>query len=113
MVIRLINRLVIMPTSFEKLKKADKELKAVMIFCLVMAVLFCGAVLGLYLKHGLANLWDRELPASVYKPAIKGSLIAVFWLMPCAGIGFLLVGYKIWDYRRKRGKIKEHDQTDA
>jgi hypothetical protein len=101
-----------MRTPFEKLKKADKELLAVMIFCLFMAILFLGAVLGLYLKHDLSNIRDRELPVNTYKLYIKAYLVAVCGLMPCAGVGFLLVGYKIWDYRRKRGEIKQDDITN-
>jgi hypothetical protein len=102
-----------MRTPFDKIKKADKALKAMLIFCLFMGLLIIGDVLYLYLNGDFSNLWDKTLPASVYKPIIKGSLVLASVVLPSLGVGFLAVGYGIWDYRRKRGTIKDHDKTDA
>ena len=102
-----------MRTPFEKLKKADKELKAVMVISLVVGLFIIADVLYLYLNHILSNLWDRQLSAAVYKPIIKGSLVGICIVLPALGVLLILVAFKIWDYRRKREIIKEHDKSDA
>ena len=84
-----------------------------MVFCLFMGLFVIGDVLYMYLNHDFSNLWGRELPASVYQPIIKGSLVLSCLVLPFLGIGFLIVGFKIWDYRRKRGPIGEAERDDA
>lgn len=94
------------------MKKADRNLVVLLIFCLFMGLFIIGDVLYLYLNHDFSNLWDKPLPINVYKPIIKASLVLTCVVLPSLGVGFLLVGYGIWDYRRKRGPINQHDNDD-
>jgi hypothetical protein len=102
-----------MRTPFDKIKKADRALRAYSIFCLFLGLLIIGDTLYLYLDHDFSGLWDKTLPEKVYKPIIKGSLVAVCVVLPAIGFGFILVAYGIWNYRRKRGDVQDHDKTDA
>jgi H+/Cl- antiporter ClcA len=102
-----------MRTPFEKLKKADKELKGVMVMCLLFGLFIIGFVLYLYLKHDFSNLWGKQLPVNEYELIIKATLVWAVWVLPSFGIFLVLVAYAIWNYRRKRGVIKEHDNPDA
>jgi heme/copper-type cytochrome/quinol oxidase subunit 2 len=102
-----------MPTQLDKVKRADKTLMHLMAGCIFLGLWFIGTVLCFYLTHGFSNLWDKELPSDVYKPIIKGYLVCLWLILPSAGVVFLTVGYGIWNYRRKRGPIKDDDNNDA
>jgi uncharacterized membrane protein len=102
-----------MHTPFEKIKKADKNLRGISIICLIMGLIIIGDVLCLYLKHDFSNLWGKQLPVSEYELMIKAFLVLVVWVLPSLGVLFLLIGYGIGNYRRKRDAIKGHAKTDT
>ncbi|HEY3761589.1 MAG TPA: hypothetical protein VGN23_07570 [Verrucomicrobiae bacterium] len=88
----------------DKLKKADKGLKAAMLLCLFMGVIFLGFTLRTFLKHQLLTdtEYNKPVPFEAYRSLLHGLRAVTYWVFPCIGIGYLVVGYAIWDYRRKR-----------
>ena len=108
-----LSTLGVMRAPIDKIKKADRALKAYSIFCLLFGLFVVGNTLYLYFCHDFSGLWDKTLPDTVYKPVIKGSLVVDCVELPALGFGFVFVAYRIWDYRRKRGDIEDHDKTDA
>ena len=96
-----------MQTSFDKLKKADRNLKSAFVACVFTGLFLVGFALIVYLKHFLSKDWDKPVPANVYKLFIEGTRALVYMVLPGIGILFLVVGFLIWDYQRKRGAIKD------
>jgi uncharacterized iron-regulated membrane protein len=104
-----------MRISFDKIKKADRHLMIALIFCLFMGFAFLAFVLRTYLKHELLtdpNL-GKPVSADLYQSLFVVTQILVYWVLTCAAVGYFVVGYAIWNYRRKRGAIKDHDKPDA
>ena len=90
-----------MRTPFDKMKKADRALLWALICCLFMGSAFLGFTLRTYLKHDLLNemQYDRTT-------LFDAARTVAYWIFPCVNVGFFVVGYAIWNYRRKRGAIK-------
>jgi hypothetical protein len=103
----------IMRTPIEKCEKADKGLKSALILCLFVGLFLPGFSLLIYLRHFLSKDWDRQVPVAVFTPLITGTRELVYILVPLVGSGYLLVAYRVWDYRRKRNALKEHNKIDA
>jgi hypothetical protein len=101
-----------MRAPFEKLKKADRDLKTSAIACLCLGLLLIGGILFAYLKHYFSNLWDKQLPVNVYKPYIKAWMLTFGLLLPSLGILLVLVAFQILSYRRKRGEITQDNLTN-
>jgi len=103
-----------MRTPLNKLKKADRALMAAFLFCFFVGLAIVAFVLRTYFKN---ELWvdTQTKPASVdlYDSLFVVAHILVYWLFPVFAAGFFLVGYIIWNYRRKRGAIEDHDKPDA
>ena len=80
-----------------------------------MGLWLIGFSLLIFLKHGmLKNMeWDKPVPVDVYERLLVHFRLLIYVLIPAVAVGYLTVGYSIWYYRRKRGAMKEHDETAA
>ena len=96
--------------SANKLENADKKLNGALIFCVFMGLLVLGFVLVVYLKHFLEQDWNKPVPVDVFQSFIQGTRVVVYTALPAVGAGYILVGYRIWNYRRKRNSVKENDE---
>lgn len=97
-----------------KMKKADKNLTVAMMFCVVMGLMILTACLRNYFKQLHEHLdWNTPVPAVVYESLLACWRVLNFLVLPFAGISFIFIAYLIWDYRRKLGSIKEHDEPNA
>jgi TRAP-type C4-dicarboxylate transport system permease small subunit len=102
----------IMRTPVEKMKKADRRLMVAMMFCLILALIIEASLLHSYITHQLQD-WDKPIPIESVHYFMQGMRYYVYMALPVVGIGYLFVAYAIWNYRRKRGAIKDHDKPDA
>jgi len=105
----------IMSASPDKIKKADKHLLIAVIFCVVVGLMLSAFTLRTYLKHQLqADMdWNKPVPVAVYEPLLNTLRVFVFQILPATAISLFGVAYLIWDYRRKRGALNDHDKSDA
>ena len=95
------------------MKKADKKLVFALALCLLLGVMTITFSLYTYLEHTFQKDWDKPMPVDVIQPLLDSVRALVYVLLPTFGVGWFVVGYAIWDYRRKRGAIKEKDKSDA
>jgi uncharacterized membrane protein YjgN (DUF898 family) len=103
-----------MRAPLDKMKKADRALMAAFVFCLIVGLATFAFILRTYLKHELlTDTQSTPAPVDVYDSLFVVAHMFVYWFCPCVAAGYLLVGYVIWNYRRKRGTIENHDKPDA
>jgi hypothetical protein len=95
------------------MKKADRNLVVALAACLLVGVMTLAFSLHIYLRHDLQKDWDKPVPVDVIQPLLESVRALVYVVLPAIGVFFFAVGYAIWDYRRKRGAIIEHDKSDA
>jgi hypothetical protein len=88
------------------MKKADRGLVTAMIACLLLGLAFIVQTLFLNMGLHVWNLWGKDVPPNASKWLIKANIIDACITFPGTGVAFLLAGYGIWNYRRKRGPIK-------
>ena len=103
-----------MRTPLVKMKKADRALMVAFIYCLFVGLATFVFILRAYLKDELlTDTQSKPASVDVYDSLFVVAHILTYWLLPCLAAGYLLVGYTIWNYRRKRGAIENHDKPDA
>jgi Na+-driven multidrug efflux pump len=102
-----------MRTPTEQIRKADRVLILAIIICLAMGVIIFAFSLNIFLKDELQRYWNKPAPIPFVQSLIEFIRVLVYWAMPVAGVVFFAVGYVIWNYRRKRGIIKDLKDTDA
>lgn len=97
------------------MKKADRNLIAVMITCAVLGLMLLAFTLHTYLKHQLqADMdYNKPVPVSVYAPLLDSLRVFTFQLVPFMAVMLFVIAFVIWDYRRKRGAMSEHDKPDV
>ena len=100
-----------MRAPIDQIKKADKKLLVVMIFCLVIGLMLITFTLHAYITHQLQKDmdWNKPVPPADYQSVLESLRILTFQAFPMIGAGFILIAYAIWDYRRKRGAINDRD----
>ena len=104
----------VMCTSIDKLKKADRNLVMASIACLVVGLLLAWLSFSTYFKHYFEFLDpDKPVSVAVSRLLIKSIKLYTFVLLPVLAGGYFMVAYSIWNYRRKRVKIKKHDDVAA
>ena len=95
-----------MRTPADKLKKADKNLVAVSLFCLGMGLMLVWFCLRTYFKHDFEFLdADKPVSLAVSRPLIKAVKAITYVLLPVLASGYFLAAYSIWSYRHRRGKL--------
>jgi Na+-driven multidrug efflux pump len=102
-----------MSTLSEKFKKADKALKKAMIICFAVGFFYIGTVLFIYLNNLFQWDGNKPVPIEVFRTLLRALRISTYMVWPTMGATFLLVGFRIWDYRRKRDAIKQGEKNDA
>jgi hypothetical protein len=97
-----------------KMKKADRGLRAAFIYCLLAGFAYLIFTLRIFLKHEfLTDTTTKPVPIDVYHSLFVVTQVLVYLICPCVAASFFFVGYLIWNYRRKRGAIEDHDKSDA
>ena len=84
---------------------------AVMLLCLVLGLMLLTFTLHAYFTHQLQSDmdWNKPVPAALYQTLLETMRIMTYELFPLIAAGFIMVAFAIWDYRRKRGAIKDRD----
>ena len=95
------------------MKKADRNLVVALITCLLTGTLAFAFSLHIYFRHDLRKDFDKPMPVEVIQPLLDANRAYVYVVLPAFGVICFLVGYAIWDYRRKRGAIKEPENSNA
>ena len=95
------------------LEKADKDLKTALMLCLFMGLFPVGCVLFVYFSGWISKDWDKPVPVDVYRAYMEATRTLVYGVLPSISFGYLVVGYAIWHYRRKRKTEKVYDKIDV
>jgi ABC-type dipeptide/oligopeptide/nickel transport system permease component len=90
-----------MSTPPDRLKEADKKLKVALACCLILGPLILAFVLIVYYKNFLLH-WDKPMPVGACNDFIDAARAVVFIILPALSVGYFVIAYIIWHYRRKR-----------
>ncbi|MEI6075333.1 MAG: hypothetical protein WCS94_07160 [Verrucomicrobiota bacterium] len=67
-----------------------------------------------YLKNELwTNTQTKPASVDLYDSLFVVAHIFVYIICPVFAAGYLLIGYIIWNYRRQRGAMEDHEKPDA
>jgi ABC-type Fe3+ transport system permease subunit len=100
----------------KKPKNPEIDIILAMICCFVFGLMLVGFSLRSFLKH------EYDIPSRVDWHNVDSVLIwgqaqllhtLVFQAIPLSGGAFLLIGFIIWNYRRKRRLLKDSHEPDA
>jgi hypothetical protein len=102
-----------MRAPFEKIKKADRTLKAVVIIYPFLGLMLLGFSLHIYFKHDLDWTLTKPIPIDEFESFEKADQVLVYLLLPILAVGYFLAAYSIWNYRRKRGDINDFSKIET
>jgi heme/copper-type cytochrome/quinol oxidase subunit 2 len=102
-----------MCASFDKIKKADRKLKVIVIGYPLLGLMVLYLSLYLYLKHDLDWTLNKPVEIDTFQQFEKAVRILVYVLLPTLAVGYFLAAYYVWDYLRKRGDLNDYSKTET
>jgi len=89
----------------DKIAKLDRDLKVAIIGCLAVGVLLSG-----FIAYEFFNFHLREdpieLPVEKHQALVEAVQYFLFSVIPVLAGGYLLVGFVIWNYLRKKRRLE-------
>ena len=86
-----------------------------MLLCLVVGVACLGYSSYAYFTDNSSNYIKRKqdmpVPLKVFQAQVGINHAFAYVVMPCLAASFLVVGFSIWDYRRKSKQANLNDYT--